>query len=126
MRDQNKKCIILALNSGSIIEDLKQIRKLGLPFKCLVGSYEGTLEDSYLITYETMSNLRKIEILADKFSQESILILNEDRDTFLYYLDGTAYDDLGKFTEVSRAKAYENKNWSLDLSTGRYYITEGV
>ena len=126
MKDINKKCIILALNSGSLILDINQIRSLGLPFKCLVGSYKGTLEDSFLVTYDTYEQYEKVLKLARKFSQESVLMLNEDRDATLYYLESGDLINLGPFVSVLRKIAYSMDAWTLDLKTGNYYITEGL
>ena len=126
MREINKKCVILSLNTGSLKEDLKQIKSLSLPFKCLIGAYKGKLEDSYLIVYNTYQELRKIIILAQANFQESILILREDRTCFLRYFNQTERVELGKLVSVSRDKAHLEDTWTLDLKTNKFYITEGL
>lgn len=97
-----------------------------LSFKELVGSYKGTLENSYMvfIPFERLPlAMEKIRKIAERYGQESMLYIDNENKAELLYLNGHV-EKLGRFTSVPREEALKHESFSLDLSTDTYYITE--
>lgn len=80
------------------------------------GVYKGHSELSFVVSH---SERRLVEILVEKFSQESFLLIRGNGYTYLEYADGSS-DRLGKWSEVSEAQAKEQDAYTeVD---GTYYV----
>lgn len=69
------------------------------------GMYAGAAEKSFLVAVPRDAELAVIMELARVASQESVLVLDEDRQARLVFLDGRPDVPLGIMREVSRARA---------------------
>jgi len=122
MRDTRKlkSFVMLAFNSGDQAGDCQQLEDAGLKFRSGRGSYKGVNNPSYLVVFNTRKQFDKILKLALKANQESILVVNENRECSLRYLADDYTQELGQWTEVPRHKAKASVGYSeID---GRYFI----
>jgi hypothetical protein len=83
-------------------------------FKRLIGSYKGSLEQSYLVVASEDKALYLVLGLARKFNQESVLIVDEERKATLKYIGSGETVKLGQFVSVSAIEAQGLENWTLD------------
>jgi hypothetical protein len=86
-----------------------------IPFKVVIGCYKGVKEltflvhgDNYQVAYE----------LAKRYEQESILVVDENRNATLGYLDGRP-DERYKWAEASPNNLGDA--YTLDPETGIYW-----
>ena len=91
--------------------------------KELGGCWYGTAEAAYLTTDPDPSFSRVLK----HHGQESVLFLNTQRIAFECYADDeyqlTARSTyLGRFCEVQVAEAMRYDCWTMDTTTGRYYV----
>src|ERR1019366_3210105 len=71
-------------------------------FKKVLGSYKGTLEDSYMVLANEDKALNEVIILAKEFNQESILVVDENRLATLQFLSSPSNTTiLGHWTSIS-------------------------
>ena len=98
----------------------RQLETLNLKFKKIKGSYKGTVEPGYYVEFATPLQLAQIEILANYFDQESILIVDTQRRAILKCLKDGTTETIGTFTQVPR---YEIEgDYTYDFKNGGYYI----
>jgi hypothetical protein len=83
-------------------------------FKRLIGSYNGVLEQSYLVVASEDSALDLVLGLAKNFKQESVLIVDEERKAVLKYIDSNETVHLGQFVSVNAIEVQNFDNWTLD------------
>jgi hypothetical protein len=81
------------------------------------GMYAGVAERSFMVAVPRDEELKVVIGLARVASQESILVLDEDRQARLVYMDGRPDVPLGIMREVSRARA---------IAAGAYTRVGGV
>lgn len=124
MRDIQEKTslAIVALNTGSLATEMGAIDKYGLKqLKALRGSYKGKTEISHLIEFQSLQDLRSILALAGEYSQESILVLDPERNAELYYIGG-GIESLGRFVNVTQDEALKQNAWTHCPILDAYYI----
>ncbi len=93
------------------------MKQLKVPFKHLVGVYEGQAEASFLTT-----NLDFARTAAEDFNQECILVSDANGACYLER-DGVSIQELGTMVSVSEAEAKETQNYSVD-KFGNHYVTK--
>ena len=103
----------------SLKEDLEA---LGLPYKAVLGMFEGTKEQSFVVVIKDHNQLFILSDLAEKYNQDSILYRNEYEDTYL--LDGFNMKYIGKFVQVPEYVAKRKPTYTHDMTNNSYYITE--
>ena len=109
--------ILSAHNPKALAEALKLAN---LSFKQVLGSYKGTTEDSFVVIANEDAVLSAVKRTAFADGQESVLVVNEDRESFLEFADGTK-QALGSFQAVSAERAAVLDGWTLDGT--QYYST---
>ena len=132
MRPINKKCVILSAeqdictdktnrHNSQLLEN--QFKYNGLNYKHLIGSYKGKLEASFLVEYDSQNERRLINSLAGKFNQESVLLLDEDRNAVLYNEseNGLTQIPLGKLKPITPRQAEKLDAWSYCPINDQYY-----
>ena len=78
MKQKAKPCFIIALNCETIEGDIRALNTYGFDkFKRLIGSWNGKLENSYLVIDTDKTHIR-IKGLLRYFKQEAALYLDED------------------------------------------------
>ena len=119
MRPINKKAVIISAeltkctdktnkHNTDILETL--IVKHGLSYKHLVGSYKGIREASFLVEYDTQLPL--ILDWAEKLEQESVLLLDEDRNAQLFDFKDQQGVIIGKLQAITSKQAIKLENFS--------------
>ena len=85
-------------------------------FKKVLGSYNGQLEDSYMVIASEDKALDYVISIAKDFNQESILIVDENRKASLLklYESMTEEIELGDFVSITALEAQSLENWTLD------------
>lgn len=112
--------IIMALNTD---KDSTILKAHGIVrFKAVQGSYKGELETSYVIPFTTLETYQKALFLAKQYNQESILVVDINRDAELIYIDNSKTDKLGKFQCVSKYEALAQDSWTKDVEKEYYYV----
>lgn len=98
-------------------------------FKALCGSYKGQSENSFIVNQKDF-----LRCGVWWKGEESALILSKlyrngtlygSRKATLYYIDrrpGGWHKEIGSFRNVSREYALKQDNWTLDPTTGEYYV----
>lgn len=114
--------LIASDNTDALENDLKQY---GLNYKKIIGKYTGLA--GVEVTEHGFAVVTDKEILMEslgfKHQQESILKLDAHRNAELLFNDGrTKY--IGVFKSTSEADALSSSAYTLDPSTGVYYICE--
>lgn len=116
-----KSNLSLETNRG-ITEHIKRMLQIyDIPFKEIEGVYDGVPEKSFLIVGDVTAR-NVVGRIALAHEQESILFVDQFRNTELHFLDGSAVINLGDWTEVSEEEAKKTEAFSKDISTGKYYI----
>lgn len=120
---QNKtSLIIMALNLKSISDEINYIKSAGLDhLKTLRGAYQGAKEISHLIELKTLVDLQRALSLAAEYNQDSILVLDVDRNAELFYI-GVGIEPLGRFVNVTEEEALKADAWTHCPILDAYYI----
>ena len=114
--------IILALNLKNQEIEIEALLDAGLVFKALTGSYKGVQERSYLVLTHTDEAYRAALNLAKECNQESVLLLDEDRNAKLMYLDDMHQIEIGVLTPVSKDEALKQDAWTYAHDLNQFYI----
>ena len=130
MRQLYKPFVIFSLNAGTALFEADILKREGfLPFKPLVGMYEGKKEKSYLFPLAGWddiareSELARVKALAAKFNQKTVLVVYGDRSSALHPVSKAGkIKDFGVFREVSEYTAKKNSAYTYDPATGKYYV----
>jgi hypothetical protein len=129
-RAGSQQYVILAVDQVAAFKGFLVDMKIG--WKPLKGMYNGRVEDSFIINADYLHTVMTHGWLA---GQESVMVLGitdsrDRRPAHLMYLSddgdmshGKANKPLGVLQSVSREEAQAQDNYTLDLTTGEYYIT---
>ena len=128
MRPITKKCVIISaeltktpetnVHNSEVLETL--IVKHGLSYKHMVGCYKGQREASFLVEYDTQLPL--LLDWAKRFNQESVLLLDEDRNARLSYISNSRKDmNIGKLKPVSKQEVLKLEAWSYCTLNHQFY-----
>lgn len=105
MRQKNEPCIIFSACNNESTEGDKErheqlchrLRRDNFLFKTLEGYYKGVKEDCVLVILENEDTLTTLKAIARCYNQESVLVLNEDRDGEIVSLKDDTTISVGKF-----------------------------
>lgn len=130
MRALKNEIIIFSVSQGrSVAKDkeasagvLELLHTGKVPFKLLEGCYNGVKELSFLVPSSFESVVRKLVTVHD---QESYFKQFADGTCQLVFRDGSV-QELGELYTISKQEALRAEFYSLDLETGKYYVTGGV
>lgn len=118
-----KPFVMFAMNAGKDLEqDLAELFLMS-NVKKVKGCYKDQMEDAYILVLtcnfqEDLKLIDRLERLCKHYNQESYLIVEENRDASLVYLDGGGkIERIGKFVRSNPAEAISLGNWTLDGST---------
>lgn len=117
-----KPMMILALNLKNQEIETDALINAGLAFKDLTGSYKGVKERSYLVLTHNNTAYQAALNLARRCEQESVLLLDEERNAKLMYLNDMYQIDIGVLTPVSKDEALEQDAWTYAPDLNQYYI----
>lgn len=129
-KEHQKPFIILALNAGNTRLEVDILRKNGVrddQVRYLLGVYthqddRQVSEHSYLVVCDGAKQREELIALAEQFKQESVLIVNADRSAELYYIAAGRTEHLNQWSEVSEYTAKQEKSYTFDPVTGKYYV----
>ena len=120
MRDIKRPMVIFALNTP---DDELRLHQAGLKannYKRLQDMYKGIAENSYIVD---MAHIDLVIDLAIDHKQESILLLDEDRNAKLVYLADMSEESLGQLVAVSETEALNQLAYTYNPETKQHYIT---
>ena len=117
--------VIFALNSDMLDASEERLVRFRLgekaAFKQLKGAYKNVIETSYLVNVDLSGDLCQlvsdIYDLASDYDQESVLVVEKNREANLVFIDNSQPVYLGKFQESNPSEAIALGNWTLDGST---------
>lgn len=121
MRQINRPMIIFALNASNDTLVLEAAGFTSKTYKELDGSYKGQTEKSYIVDAE---HLETVMQLARMHNQESILLLDQDRNASLYYIKSGLNTPIGRLVPTSEAVALSKDAWSYRPDLNTFYIVE--
>jgi hypothetical protein len=102
----------------------KTLASWKIPYKELIGCYKKSQEKSFLV-FDNLQNMVNIYELVRLNNQESILLLDENRNAELVYIaDNPKREKLGKFKAVDKETAEKKDNFTFDPEYKTYWITE--
>lgn len=85
----------------------------GIDWQRVEGSYNGTQETAFLVfTYEGTETADRIEELARRYGQESILYVDAQRYAYLFMLKEQRTVEVGKWQEIPATEAHYHKAWT--------------
>ena len=121
------RTVILALNTSSTISDRAILQLAGFRPKLLTGVYmhlNGTTtnEASYRVEVETEQDLTRLKEIAAEHGQESILIIDGELKSTLFFINTSETTDLGVYTNCTRDEALSESAYTLDPQSGEYFI----
>ena len=105
-------------------EETELLERAGLKYKEVVGVYKGELERSYLVIDQGDAFVRVLD-LAAKADQDTILVVDENRESQLYFIKSSKTEYLGEFKCVPETEARQVDSYTFDSERGAYYVTEG-
>jgi hypothetical protein len=131
--------VILSVTPGELSTQAEDVRNADfvewllandIPYKALNGSYKGKEEVSFLIR-ETDYSLVESDPAAWLEDQETVLVLSAQaphrhglRTATLIYLNDRPNEVLGSWLNVTKDEALSRDAWTLDPSTGEYWVTK--
>lgn len=131
MRPINKKCVIISAEDSTCSDNFNKretdelesiLKKRNASYKHLVGSYRGHREASFLVELDDNFDLDSAKYYSHRFGQESILLLDEDRNASLHYLDDQWVDDrIGKLKAITNNEAIKLEAWSYCPLNNQFY-----
>ncbi|QOC54390.1 hypothetical protein Atoyac15_26 [Aeromonas phage Atoyac15] len=83
------------------------------------GCYKGTLERSFVVQCSDHSDVGSVYNIAQKYSQESVLLVDSRNRAYLLYVESRRLDNLGVLyssTDVPSTDA-----WTFNKAAGVYY-----
>ena len=113
--------VIFALNLIEPSQERLLLEAKDIKYIPCLGSYRGQQENSYVINYKYFD---KIAPLLYSCNQESVMILDNQRNASLVYLKDKKVEYLGRWFEVSEKMAKAEDAWTQDLNTNRFYIVD--
>lgn len=100
--------------------DLMQWLELsGFKFGQSKGCYKGTTERSYVVLVNTQDDINRLQSIAAKYNQDSILLKDANGLAHLMYGNGTE-EVLGRMVGVNKSEALKQDAWT-ELN-GQYFI----
>ena len=100
----------------------QELKAMKLPFKTLIGSWQGQTELSYLVTTDTIKEAHSFgRAFAESYDQEAFVVVDEDRNGKC--ISNYTEQNLGKL--VLTDKRLIGDNWSRCPMTGNYYTFNG-
>ena len=124
MTNQNQYIVFSSCYHETVIKHFFNENQIG--FKQLIGSYKGTMEDSYIINKKYLKAIERAGFL---YAEESILLLGEDlgknrRRATLHFMNAFKPDqDIGILRAVVKDEALAQDNWSYRPDLDTYFIT---
>lgn len=112
MRAQYLPCIIFSVESSTLSKPENAMNKriaenamvnMGIQFEKLVGSYNGGLETSYMVT--DLSFLLTCLGIAKEFNQESVLLRDNENNCTLKFLSDNSLQPIGKMEAIHETEA---------------------
>lgn len=85
----------------------------------VTGSWEGTLEDSWLVPLRDPGRESTLLDIAAEWSQDCILLVGANHEAVLVYTDGHR-ESIGKWRQVSEETAKKSLGWTLVRN--KYYV----
>lgn len=134
MRTQYPQVAIIALNYGSITEEVSILQDaLGVNVKPINGCWNGEQEQSYVVTMpDSPCPVFKAKLvhLAQICNQECFFVLLSPTITGRRRCISFHAEDFhhavqeGYFVPCTQSKAYKQAGWTFDANTGQHYILE--
>ena len=112
-------------NTNNHLDAAQYLRNAGIKSKQVHGVYTHERHGSKVQELSILvcqSALPKVILLAQRYNQESLLIVNADRSAQLRFADGSLLP-VGQWQVTTKEGAMREDNYTFDQSTGEYYVT---
>lgn len=117
--------VMLAMNTGNPESEANTLRAMGLgDFVWCKGVYNGVSEDSFAVFFNSLEQRLAIQSMARRHNQESILVVDSNRDAELVFFDGTPRIKLGHFRAVPKSVAIENGSYTYVPNMDTYFVAK--
>lgn len=94
----------------------------GVPFKEVSGMYKNESELSFIVFGDKA--VQTGMVIAKSFNQESVLLLDQDRNATLIDCKTDTSTPLGRFKAVHESIAKRSTGWTFDNVTKQFFICE--
>ena len=111
--------ISAGLNAMAVSRAKAVLKKRGIPYFKAIGCYKGQQEPAFVLQ-DVADNLAIVQKLATWYKQESILLIDANRQARLETVDGELIESLGQFRETRKGIAEQRDSWTE--CHGRYWI----
>lgn len=121
-RNQKYPFVIISFNCISPVYEENILNGWGFTkYKQVNGRYNGNDERSWLVLFNGPIQLKELFAVAKQYKQESILVVDSERNAELLYMDDGRREKVGRFKSVKEccAKAGDNYTYCPQLDT--YY-----
>lgn len=103
-----------------------QLRNRGIKALLVIGSYKGVVEQSFCVEARTKVDVDYIKMLCAMFNQESFLVVNNNRQASLYFLQSKEVTPIGMFQSVGKDIATKLEAWTYVPHTDTYFAVKGA
>ena len=110
-------------NFYNLLAEKENLQGRGINSRIVAGSFEGVTEYSLLIENIDIITISEVEKIADKYFQESYLIINNKKASLVSteISNEKLLTEL-RWKEVTREKAVENGDYTWDKDKEKFYI----
>lgn len=120
MRVINPRVVLFALNNEGHLDGLGPVKRVKGCYTMANG--ERVVEESYFLAIANEDSI--LETVLDtctRDGQESILVLDENREASLVYCMTGDVVKIGQWIEVDRETALSSQGYTYDYETNKYY-----
>jgi hypothetical protein len=118
MREVLKHLIVFSVENGAVHckheELIEYLHTNDIPYQEVLGCYNGRKQPTVIVGAESMESFKW---LCARSGQECYLLLDEDRNGTLVYMNTGKGDYIGKWCEIDKP----NGDYTKDLITGKFY-----
>jgi hypothetical protein len=88
------------------------------------GCYKGKTEKSFKVNVENKSDWETVKRIATVCEQESVLLIDNERNAFLFFLQSSKAEFIGVLTAVPKAEALKHEAYTYDPTLDTYFICQ--
>lgn len=128
IKTANGSFVIFAAQPNAVHDVMSFLVENKIPFKVLLGSYNGERETSYCVPAEHFDTVIQAGLVAE---QESILVLGHFnssglRKAEIVFLNGQETESVGFFVNVEREEAFNQAGWTFDPMGEKFFTIKSA
>lgn len=113
--------------SASTLQTVRhQLRTRGIKALMVIGSYKGTVEQTFCVEVKSQVDTDYVKMLCLMFEQESMLIVNNNNQASLFYFETKEITPIGRLQAVGKDIATKLEAWTYIPHTDTYLAVKGA